>query len=122
MRIPINWVLRKHGCIYQPTGKTYLLPKKAIFCHFLAKNGHFQDIKSINQLVLEQFYRISTLQISVYSCMGLHASIPKQIMLGPKMPFFDHFQSKKAYFRGFWGLVCGLCIFCIQIIISSIHI
>ena len=77
------------------------------FRHFWAENGHFQDKKPINQLVLEQFDRISALQITWYfSIMGLHVGIPKQNMFGPKMPFFN--QSKKAYFWGFGGLVCGL--------------
>ena len=82
--------------------------------HFQARNGHFQDEKSINQLVLEQFYRISALQITGYSSsMGLYVGIPKQIMFGLKIPFFYHFQSKKAHFRGVLRLVCGLwCIFC----------
>ena len=62
------------------------------FRPFWVKNGHFQDKKPINQLVLDQFYRISALQITGYSSsMGLHAGIPKQIMFGPKIQFFDHF-------------------------------
>ena len=86
------------------------------FRPFWVKNGHFQDKKPKNPLVIEQFYRISALKITGYfSSMGLHAGIPKQIMLGRKMPFFNHCQSKKAHFQGFWGLVCGLrCIFCIK--------
>ena len=95
-----------------------------IFClkyHFLAifglkmvKNGHFQDKKPINPLVIEQFYRISALKITGYfSSMGLHVGIQKQMIFGSKMPFFGHFQSKKAHFWGFWGLVLGLrCQFC----------
>jgi len=89
--------------------KKYLLPKNAIFSPFWARNGHFRDKKSINQLVLEPFYRISALQITGYSSsMGLYVGIPKQIMFGRKIPFFYHFQSKKAPFWGVLGLVCGL--------------
>ena len=82
------------------------------FRPFWVKNGHFQDKKPINQLVLDQFYRISALQITGYSSsMGLHASIPKQIMLGPKMPFFDHFQSKRPIFGGFGALYAGYVVY-----------
>ena len=89
-------------------------PKMPFFRRFWAKNGLFQDKKPINQLVLEQFYRISALQIIGYSSStSLCVGIPKQIMFGLKIPFFYHFQSKKAQFWGVWGLVCGLwCIFC----------
>ena len=79
------------------------------FAIFRALNCHFQDKKPINQLVLEQFHRISALQITGYSSsMGLNVGIPKQIMFGLKIPFFYDFQSKKAIFRGVLGLVCGL--------------
>ena len=76
------------------------------FClkyHFLAKNGYFQDKKPINQLKLGKFYRISALQITGYSSsMALHVGIQKQMIFGPKMPFFSHFQSNKPHF---WGPV-----------------
>ena len=94
--------------------KNIYWPKMQFFCHFWAKNDHFQDKKPIFQLVLEQFHRISALQITGYSSsMSLYVGIPKQIMFGLKIPFFYHFQSKKAQFRGVLGLVCGLwSIFC----------
>ena len=90
--------------------KNIYCPKMQFFCHFWAK----KPIKPIYQLELEQFHRISALQITGYSLsMSLYVGIPKQIMFGLKIPFFYHFQSKKAQFRGVWGLVCGLwCIFC----------
>jgi len=88
--------------------------KYHFFGHFWAKNGHFQNKKPINPLLIEQFYRISALKITGYfSSMGLHVGIQKQMIFGSKMPFFGHFQSKKAHFGGFWGLVLGLrCQFC----------
>ena len=94
--------------------KNIYYPKITFFRHFWTKNGHFHDKKLINQLILKQFYRISALQITGYSwSMDLYVGIPKQIMFGRKMPFFDHFQFKKAHFRGFWGLLCRLlCIIC----------
>ena len=80
--------------------------------------------KPINQLALEQLYRISALQIIGYSSsMGLHAGIPKQIMFDLKIPFFDHFESKKVHFRGFWALYAGYDIyFAEKIHDSPIHI
>ena len=98
-----------------PTEKNIFVSQK---CHFFAifglKMAIFRIKGPINQLVLEQFYRISALQITGYSSsIGLYVCIPKQIMFGLKIPFFYHFQSKKAHVRGVLGLVCGLwCIFC----------
>ena len=49
-----------------------------LFGYFWTKNGHFQDKKPINQLALEQFYRINALQITGYSSiMGLNVGIQK---------------------------------------------
>ena len=80
MCIPINWVLRKHGCIYQPTGKEYFLPKIQFFGHFGAKNGHFQDKTPINQLKLKQFFKLHALQIIGYSLsMGQNVGIQKKM-------------------------------------------
>ena len=56
---------------YSASMVAYINQQEKIFIakkgHSLAKNGHFQDKKLQNQLVLEQFYRISALQITGYS-------------------------------------------------------
>ena len=78
-----------------------------LFRHFWAKNGYFQDKKPIYQLVLEQFHRISALQITGYSSsMSLYVGIPKNYhssnIFSPKRPSFEGFGALYAGYAAYF--------------------
>ena len=93
----MNWVLLKHWCIHQPTKNIQKKIFMAQKCHFWAKNGHFQDKKPLNQLVHEQYYRISASQITGY-CKHTKTNNcwPKNAILRPFLAIFRAFRALSA--------------------------